>query len=64
VSIHNDAMCKAIEVSVTKVMIFDRVVSKLTSVRCILDHKKNLISFGTLDSLAYSYLVRDSYKNK
>jgi hypothetical protein len=57
-------MCKAIEVSATKVKIFDRVVSTLTSVRYIIDHKKNLISLGTLDSLGYSYLVRDSYKNK
>jgi hypothetical protein len=50
-----DVMCKAIGIGTIKVRIFDGIVRTLTNARYVLDLKKNLISFGTLDSLSYSY---------
>jgi hypothetical protein len=55
----NDTMCKAIGIGTVKVRMFNGVVRTFTNVRYVLDLKKNLISLCTLDSLGYSYSIRD-----
>ena len=38
---------------------FNGIVRILTNVRYVIDLKKNLISFGTLDSLVYGYSAKN-----
>lgn len=51
----NNIPCRVAGISWVRINMFDEMVRTLDVVRYILDLKRNLISFSTLDSKGYKY---------
>ena len=51
----NNASCKMVRIGTVKIKMYDGAIRTLTKVRYVLELRKNLISFGALNSLGGRY---------
>jgi len=55
----NNVSCQIVEMGNIKIKMYDNTVRTLTSVRHVLELKKNLISLGVLDSDGYKFTCQN-----